>query len=146
MPSPERAIAEIVTTKWNATAQLATDVPGGLHWELYQAPADGSGTTRPYCVFDMPGGAAGKIQAGTADEIIVRKVRFRAFGKQTEVYPAIATIRDTFHRALLSTPTGGAFISCLPADGGEAVVEMWQRDGEQVWRGTVAFNIRIVLN
>lgn len=143
MPSPERAIAEIITTKWNATAQLATDVSGGLHWELYQAPSDGSATTRPYCVFDILPGQKGILSTGETKEILDRTVRFRVYGKQSEVYPGMGTIRDTFMKATLTDPTGGLFLGCIPADGGESIVEMWQRDGEQVWRGTISFRVMI---
>lgn len=142
MPSPERAIAEIITTKWNATAQLATDVPGRLHWELYQMPSDGSATTRPYCVFDMPASTRYRLMAGTTEEVIIRNVRFQVYGLQSEVYPAIDTIRDTFNRSNL----GGVAICCVPADGGQAVVEMWQRDGEQVWKATIVFKVTAVLS
>ena len=145
MPSPERAIAEMVTTKWAATAQLGTDVAGGLHWELYQAPSDGSATTRPYCVFEMPMSSKYKTMAGTTQEVVVRNVKFKVYGKQSEVSPAVSTIRSTFNRVILGDITGATFNSCTIADGGEAVVEMWQRDGDQVWRGTIVFKITVTL-
>lgn len=140
--SVERAIAEIITTKWNATAQLGTDCAGGIHYELYQAPSDGSATTRPYCVFDMqPGGQ--EIQSTGGDRIVDRNVRFKVFGKQSEVHVAIATIEATFHRATLANPTGWIFLKCVIAPGGNAQVEMWQRDGEQVWQAVVVMQVML---
>lgn len=138
MPSSRQyLLAEQILAKWNATAALATSVPGGVKFGITKQPADTSAISEPYCNFTIDIRDV-KKQAGTGVQVVTALVKFEVYGSVAlNVSNAIGDIQATFtYGQSLSPPTGGNFISMTTEVGDDISNEMWSRGGRMNRRAT----------
>lgn len=142
--SVEHEIAILVKTKWDATAALATDCPGGLRWELFKQPADSSAISEPYAIFTISESRP-PVRCVGDDTILFRKVTFKVYGDEALAAAAVGTIRAAFRRAALGNPTGGYFLHCLEVSG-DASIPIWARDSLMKWQAEWSCEISICMS